>query len=804
MKELHGYRIDDDKWVSSVSGKTNLAVVDDSTYKIIRLNWPRIREGVGNSEALEWLDVHQEIMELIPEEKKTELSIPIDIFDEDGSIYIVYKEQDGIRLSLDDINALEKREKIEVLLKVATAIKTLHENSIIHGDLSPSCIKVYKGYDTSIQIQIEGFENYFFENSQCRIIYPCSHDLWLSPEMALYQKSLDKDSVESRRYSQYIFNATDTFSLGLIFHQYCSESGDLPIYTKDYPWQDFILGKVPLVVLDGEFRELISDMLECEPSNRPPMGVVFQRLQEIHRKAADNIGETEVIPHDGGICDKNDDIDSVEQDMLCDIKYYDLIFVINVAERTSDWLNKTCKELLKIAHRLTFKMYEAGKEVLPIRAKIIWYGDIYIDGSDAIRETEYVWIPENLDLLEKYMQSVSIISGSEKPESGLEALCLATERLAESSAKNGMIILCSEFGAYDLDILEKRGAEYTSKVRPWNTHEFIMGWNEESLMADMLGAIHPTDVHLYGPHDMDAWRYCGCTNQNRFLILLTPSKYPWSEFEYELDRCIRIERLEDAMKYGIESINNTQVCNMFRGETKELFEEVEDMTIYVDMVMVIDVTQDSPFVGERSKWQKFLMKIYREICCNSSGHKVNIRIKVMYFRDFYFDGKNSFGESVFFEIPKDLNRVLDCIDSLHATGGGDIPESGLEALWLAMHTEYGEDSRYRRRRIITLFTDASAHPLEDYEEFALIDNRQKCCYQADFPKQMPHNLSDFYKAWEDWQQHSVAGLAIVAPVGEYPWDDMEIECSWVARFDLEEFQEPDDLMNFYRMVVEDD
>lgn len=234
-------------------------------------------------------------------------------------------------------------------------------------------------------------------------------------------------------------------------------------------------------------------------------------------------------------------------------EYYELILVINVAENTSGWLKKTCEELSRIAQSIPFKLQEAGKEVLPIRAKIIWYGDIYLDGLDAIRETEYFWISDSMQLLEKYMQSETAISGSEKPESGIEALCLATERLAESSAKTGMIILCSEFGAYDLDILEKRGLEYTPKVRPLNMRDFEVGWNEE--WSEMLGMEYSADIRQYDSHDFTAWRHCGCTLKNRSLVLYTPIQYPWDELEFDLNRCCRVNELNDAIKLIVASID---------------------------------------------------------------------------------------------------------------------------------------------------------------------------------------------------------------------------------------------------------
>lgn len=165
--------------------------------------------------------------------------------------------------------------------------------------------------------------------------------------------------------------------------------------------------------------------------------------------------------------------------------------------------------------------------------------------------TEYFWISDSMQVLEKYMQSETAIPGCEKPESGMEALCLATERLAESSAKNGMIKLCSEFGAYDLDILKKRGVEYTPQVRSLNISEFEEGWDEFG--SSMLGA--SGDIQKYDAHDITAWRYCGCTLKLRSLALYTPMQYPWNEIGIIMDRCCIVNEMDDAIKLIIVSID---------------------------------------------------------------------------------------------------------------------------------------------------------------------------------------------------------------------------------------------------------
>lgn len=234
----------------------------------------------------------------------------------------------------------------------------------------------------------------------------------------------------------------------------------------------------------------------------------------------------------------------------------------------------------------------------------------------------------------------------------------------------------------------------------------------------------------------------------------------------------------------------------------EILHDLMDMenTFYIDLVMVIDATQDSPFIGECSAWQNFLMETCDMIHQSNIeyGRDWSLRIKIMYFRDFYFDGKYAFGESDFFKIPRDMSQVFEYIDSLYSAGGGDIPESGLEALWLAMHTNYVEHDRYRR--IITLFTNAPAHPLEDYDKLVLIAKRQKCCAPVNYPEQIPHSIGELYNVWENWNQGGRGWLCLVAP-DEYPWADMEIECSYVARFPFDSIKEIDDLIGWYWSVI---
>ena len=99
------------------------------------------------------------------------------------------------------------------------------------------------------------------------------------------------------------------------------------------------------------------------------------------------------------------------------------------------------------------------------------------------------------------------------------------------------------------------------------------------------------------------------------------------------------------------------------------------------------------------------------------------------------------------------------MNSLDPDGGGDEPESGLEGLAAAMLSPWERGSD-KRRHLIVLFTDASAHPIERAASAGLL------------PPGFPTNFNELYDAWEGGQsggmEHSAKRLLIYAPDLE-PW-----------------------------------
>ena len=87
----------------------------------------------------------------------------------------------------------------------------------------------------------------------------------------------------------------------------------------------------------------------------------------------------------------------------------------------------------------------------------------------------------------------------------------------------------------------------------------------------------------------------------------------------------------------------------------------------------------------------------------------SMRVKVIVFRDYKDDGESAMVQSPFFELPGDDADFSKYMADITAGGGGDTPENGLEALYLAMKSDFTTGSK--DRQVIVLFSDADALPL---------------------------------------------------------------------------------------------
>ena len=182
----------------------------------------------------------------------------------------------------------------------------------------------------------------------------------------------------------------------------------------------------------------------------------------------------------------------------------------------------------------------------------------------------------------------------------------------------------------------------------------------------------------------------------------------------------------------------------------------------VDIVFCIDVTGSMDPILDAVKANA--LGFYDDVQTNlvAKGKNVtNLRVRVVAFRDLVADGDAAIEESPFFALPDERARFSEFVSGLRAEGGGDAPESGLEAVSLAINSPWTRTGD-RRRQVIVVWSDQPAHQLD------------ASVIPADLASRIPADFSALTDAWEDEQGvmgSSSKRLILFAPDGP-GWSDI--------------------------------
>jgi hypothetical protein len=182
----------------------------------------------------------------------------------------------------------------------------------------------------------------------------------------------------------------------------------------------------------------------------------------------------------------------------------------------------------------------------------------------------------------------------------------------------------------------------------------------------------------------------------------------------------------------------------------------------VDIVFCIDVTGSMSPIIDQVKANA--LRFYDDVQSNLTAKGKNVdqlRVKVIAFRDFVADGAAALDESPFFTLPGERASFSDFVNGLIAEGGGDAPESGLEAVALAIDSPWTTTGD-RRRQVIVVWTDQPAQPLD------------ASVLPPDLSSRVPADFSALTDAWEDEQGRmgsSSKRLILFAPDGP-GWSDI--------------------------------
>ncbi len=129
-------------------------------------------------------------------------------------------------------------------------------------------------------------------------------------------------------------------------------------------------------------------------------------------------------------------------------------------------------------------------------------------------------------------------------------------------------------------------------------------------------------------------------------------------------------------------------------------------TLSVDVVMCIDVTGSMSDVIGTVKNNAIAFYDQFKACCSNQGIELRaLTTQVIGFRDKNEDA-SWLEKSATFTLPDQATAFETFVNSLRANGGGDTPESGLEALQAAFNkSDWGVDDGHHRQ-VVILWTDA--------------------------------------------------------------------------------------------------
>lgn len=181
----------------------------------------------------------------------------------------------------------------------------------------------------------------------------------------------------------------------------------------------------------------------------------------------------------------------------------------------------------------------------------------------------------------------------------------------------------------------------------------------------------------------------------------------------------------------------------------------------VDMVFCIDATGSmEDLTGQRQRIINMVkqnaLNLYGDLSMKMQEKNkpmAQLRVRVIAFRDYIADGEYAMKATDFYLLPQQTAEFEECIRGIHADGGGDIPEDGLEALAYAMKSKWTTLGD-RKRQVIVVWTDAGTHEL-GYAKTSPY-----------YPKGMPANLAQLEDWWDAMDDYAKR-LIIYAPNTNY-------------------------------------
>ena len=176
--------------------------------------------------------------------------------------------------------------------------------------------------------------------------------------------------------------------------------------------------------------------------------------------------------------------------------------------------------------------------------------------------------------------------------------------------------------------------------------------------------------------------------------------------------------------------------------------------IYFDYVLCIDASKSmfSKLKTLKERIKHFLrlsQMVFDENIPKSKG--VKLRVKLIAFRD-YATAKEPMKESKFFVYPDEESGFISFLDGIEAKEGGEFSNNALEAIALALKSDWTTGGY--RRRFVAVFANSQPIPLGD---------RADC---PGYPEGMPKSFKELADSWDAFSARSDSIMALFVPESE--------------------------------------
>ncbi len=188
----------------------------------------------------------------------------------------------------------------------------------------------------------------------------------------------------------------------------------------------------------------------------------------------------------------------------------------------------------------------------------------------------------------------------------------------------------------------------------------------------------------------------------------------------------------------------------------------------IDIVLCVDTTNGmQPFI---QKLQTAAQCFYEQVkkAYEVEGKELSsLRVKFIMFKDFLASEADPMKESKFFTLPAENEVFAEFVNSIEARGCEDAPVCALEAVTLALKSDWTKASDSLYRQYIFVCTDGVVQPL------------QAGASDPRYPQGMPKDLDELAARWEGTDQYfessysPKAGRLVVFASSAKPWIEMK-------------------------------